>query len=250
MAFAQLVDAHAHLGPCRVFDVEVTEEVLLSTLDKNGVNKAVVQPFPGCPDPAAVHNEIAELADRYPGRIFGIASVNPHQPRDNYRREIKRCIEELGFVGVKLHTIGHAVNPPARDGMMVAETAAELGVPMMVHTGTGAPFALPSSVAPLARNFPGLNIVLAHAGGGIYTADALAVAQQFSNVYLELSWCQVGDIRRLYQGLGSDRLMFGSDMPFNLPVELAKWHVVGLPEEDLLAVLYSNAVKIFRLTEK
>lgn len=247
-AFTRLIEAHAHLGSCRVFDVEVTEELLMSALNSNGVEKAVVQPFPGCADPAAAHDRISALSSRYPGRIFGLASVNPHQSRDNYRREIKRCVEELGFVGVKLHTIGHAVNPPSRDGLMVAETAAELGVPLMVHTGTGAPFALPSSVAPLARAYTDLSIVLAHAGGGIYTADALLMAQQFSNVYLELSWCQVGDIRRLYQGLGSARLMFGSDMPFNLPVELAKWRVLDLPENDLQAILHSNAVNVFGLT--
>lgn len=242
-----IVDAHAHLGPCRVFDVEVTADILLRALEENCVEKAIVQPFPGCTNPAKVHDEIADLAALYPGKIFGLASVNPHHSPTEYRREIRRCIEDLRFVGIKLHTIGHAVNPASKDGMMVAEVAAEMGTVLMVHTGTGAPFALPSAVAPLARRFPELKIVLAHAGGGYFTIDALAVAQQFENIYLELSWCQVGDIRRLYQGIGPDRLLFGSDMPFNLPVELAKWRNIDIPVEDRHAILYTNALRIFHL---
>jgi predicted TIM-barrel fold metal-dependent hydrolase len=48
---------------------------------------------------------------------------------------VERCVKELKFVGVKLHTIGHGVNPLTEDGDLVFATAFELGIPAMVHTG-------------------------------------------------------------------------------------------------------------------
>lgn len=247
MMFEGLIDVHTHLGSCRVFDLEVSKDLLIKTIKENNIRKVITQPFPGCPDPARVHDEIAELAAQYPGKIFGLASVNPHQSPSDYKREIRRCIEEYNFVGIKLHTIGHAVDPTSKDGMMVAEVAAEMGKVLMVHTGKGMPFSLPSAVAPIARRFPELKIVLAHAGAGYFTCDALAMAQQFPNIYLELSWCQMGDIKQFYRGLGAERLLFGSDVPINLPIELAKWRTIQMPDEDRQAVLFSNAIRVFNL---
>jgi len=86
---------------------------------------------------------------QYPERFLGIASINPHLG-DACLKEIRRCVENLGFVGVKLHTIGHAVLPTSRDALRVFELANELGVPVLVHTGTGIPFAQPSLCLPIA----------------------------------------------------------------------------------------------------
>src|SRR3954468_14645020 len=149
-----IVDAHVHLGPCRIFDVDVSEDALLANLDRNGIDVAIVQPFPGAPEPRAVHDRIANLAAKHPGRIYGLASVNPHCEHDAYYREVERCVRELRFVGVKLHTIGHAVNPLSGDGQLVFDTARALGIPVMIHTGMGVPFALPTLALPRAREYP------------------------------------------------------------------------------------------------
>jgi predicted TIM-barrel fold metal-dependent hydrolase len=97
-----IIDAHAHLGTCRVFDLDVSEHLLLEKLESNGVDALIVQPFPGAPDPAAVHNRIAALAERHPGGIYGLASLNPHIGHDAYRAELTRCVRDLGFVGVPI----------------------------------------------------------------------------------------------------------------------------------------------------
>ena len=57
-----ILDAHMHLGECRVFDNDVSEQALMDALDRNQVDAAIVQPFPGAPDPRAVHDRIANLA--------------------------------------------------------------------------------------------------------------------------------------------------------------------------------------------
>jgi predicted TIM-barrel fold metal-dependent hydrolase len=242
-----IIDSHAHLGPCRVFGLNITEDQLIRTMDANGVDISIVQPYPGAPDPKEVHDRIAAMAKRYPGRIYGLASVNPYIERDRYVAEITRCVEELGFVGVKLHTIGHAVNPLTETGGLVFETAVKLGIAVNVHTGPGIPFALPSLCVPRANQYPELKIVLAHSGAGLLTADAFVAAKTCSNIYLETSWCMSDDLPWLIKELGADRVLFGTDSLTNTPVELTKYRAIGISEAELKLCLGVNAANIFGL---
>ncbi len=242
-----IIDTHAHLGNCQVFDLEVGEEELLTAMDAHRVNAAIVFPFPGATDVPATHDRISRLAQAHPGRIFGLASVNPHLPPGEYAAEVRRCVRELGFVGVKLHTIGHAVNPLSKDAQKVYEAAQELDVPVMAHTGLGVPFALPSLFLTVSRSYPQVKFVLAHAGYGMFTAEALAVARVCPNVYLETSWCPAHMIGNLIRTLEPGRLVWGSDVPVNVGVELAKVEGLQPDFERRTAYLGSAAVELFRL---
>lgn len=82
-----IIDAHMHLGECRVFNNNITEQQLIDNMDRAGVQVSIVQPYPGAPDPRKVHDRIAELAVRHSGRIFGICSLSPHMDRSEYVRE-------------------------------------------------------------------------------------------------------------------------------------------------------------------
>jgi predicted TIM-barrel fold metal-dependent hydrolase len=242
-----IVDSYLHLGESRVYDVAIDESEILEALNSNRISAAIVAPFPGPPNPAQVHDDIASLASRYPGRVFGLANVNPHINRDTFHGEIERCVRQLGFVGVVLDTLGHAVNPNGNDGQTVFEVARELGVPIVVHTGTGAPFGLPSAVLPRARSYSDVKIVLAHAGAGMYTAEAQIVAREASNVYLETSWCRSDDIKRLINEIGATRVMFGADLPSNEAAELSKYRSIGLYHFQQYQALGQTAIDLFAL---
>ena len=243
-----VVDAHAHLGGCCVFGVTTTEEDLIRRIDENEIDITIVQPFPGNEEPKKAHDEIATLCAKYPGRFVGLASLSPHGDHEFYRREVERCVNELHFVGLKLHTFGHAVNPLSEDGDLVFRTGYELGIPVMVHTGPGVPFALPALCIPAARTYPGLNIILAHAGWGIFSAEAQVAASVCGNLYLETSWCLGEDIRWMISTIGPTRVMMGADLPSNVPVEIAKYKALDLEQSVYDQVIGATAVKIFGLT--
>ncbi|MGC8912160.1 MAG: amidohydrolase family protein [Nitrososphaeria archaeon] len=246
----KIINAHAHLGACRVFDLNVTEEDLINNMNAKGIDISIVQPFPGAypQPPVDVHNRIAKLAEKYPGRIFGIASVNPHViSKEAWRQEVERCIKGLGFVGIKLHTIGHALLPASTDGMMVFETANDLGVPVMVHTGLGIPPALPGMIIPAAKKYPDLPIILSHAGFNIAVGEAVYVASLFENVYLECSWSMGADILWAIRELGPKRVIFGSDFTNNIETELVKIKEVGATPEELEWYLGKTAAKVFKI---
>ncbi|MDR7485048.1 MAG: amidohydrolase family protein [Armatimonadota bacterium] len=241
-----IVDAHSHLGWSKIFNAGVTEEILLGTMDAHGIQASVVMPAAGS-DPTPTHDAIARLAEQHPGRIFGMISMTPLMGEEAYTREFRRCREQHGFVAVKIHPVAHAVAPNLPVCDVVFELARAAGIPVMVHTGLGSPFALPSLLIPRARQYPDLPIILAHAGFAIYTAEAIIVAQECPNVYLEPSWCTAGDIKRMVTTFGARRVLYGGDLPFNVPVELSKYRTVGLSEEDYRMCVGGSAIALFRL---
>lgn len=244
----KVVDTHAHLGECCVFGLISTEEEMIRRMDECKVDATIVQPYPGAKKASQVHDRIAELCAKHPGRFFGLASLSPHGNREAYQREVERCVKDLHFVGLKLHTIGHAVNPLSEDGDLVFATAHEFGIPAMVHTGPGVPFALPALCIPAAQRYPGLNIILAHAGFAVFSAEAQVAASVCGNLFLETSWCIGEDIRWMISTIGPDRVMMGADLPSNVPVEIAKYRALDLTPEVYDKVLGGTAVDVFKLS--
>jgi predicted TIM-barrel fold metal-dependent hydrolase len=245
-----VVDAHAHLGGCCVFGVTTTEDDLVRRIEENEIDLTIVQPYPGNKEPGKCHDQIAELCAKYPGRFVGLASLSPHGDQEFYRREVERCVRDLHFVGLKLHTIGHGVNPMSEDGDLVFRTGYELGIPVMVHTGPGIPFALPALCIPAARSYPGLNIILAHAGWGIFSAEAQVAASVCGNLFLETSWCLGEDIRWMISTIGPTRVMMGADLPSNVPVEIAKYKALDLEDHVYDQVLGATAIEVFGLSSR
>ncbi|HEV2416639.1 MAG TPA: amidohydrolase family protein [Terriglobia bacterium] len=244
----KVIDTHAHLGECCVFGLESTEEELLRRMDECGIDATIVQPYPGAKWAPETHDRIAELCAKHPGRFFGLASISPHGNHEAYRREVDRCVRDLKFVGVKLHTIGHGVNPLSEDGDFVFATAHCLGIPAMVHTGPGIPFALPSLCIPAAQKYPGLKIILAHAGFAVFSAEAQVAASVCGNLYLETSWCIGEDIRWMISTIGPDRVMMGADLPSNVPVEIAKYKALDLEPAVYDQVMGGTAIEVFKLS--
>jgi predicted TIM-barrel fold metal-dependent hydrolase len=242
-----IIDTHQHLGRSMFSGVETTEAELIEALAENGVDTALVMPQPTLDDIEPIHDEISAACRRHSGRLAGMASINPWVSDAEYVAEARRCVRELGFVAIKLHPLGHNLPPTHREADKVFRQAAELGVPVIVHTGLGAPWALPSLCIPPARKYPGVSVILAHAGWGIYSAEAMVAAEVCDNIWLEPSWCPSYIARQMIDRFGADRVLFGSDHLSNLPVELVKYRSIGLSSGDLAKVLGLNARRVFRL---
>ncbi len=243
-----VVDAHCHLGRSLVSGVEIGEEELLVTLATHGIGTAMTMPQPeqGL-EVAAAHDRIARLAERRPGVIWGMASLNPRLPEADYQREIIRCVRELGFRAIKLDPSVHALPPNHPRCEIIFTLARELGVPVIIHTGFGVPAALPALAIPPARGYPDVTVVLAHAGFAVFTPEAIVAAQVCPNIILEPSWCASFQVAEMVRAIGAERVMFGSDHPSNVASELAKLRSIGLDAAQLALVLSGTARRVFGL---
>jgi predicted TIM-barrel fold metal-dependent hydrolase len=246
-----IIDVHSHLGWDEVFDEDFAAQDLVDAQRLHGIDITIVQPslVHDLKTVVKLHNDIAALCRAHPGRFYGMANPNPHLPGDEYERELRRCVQQLGFVGVKIHPLAHAVNPAGRHGRRVFALAEELGIPVMVHTGAGIPWAAPSLLAPLAEAHPGVKVVVAHAGGMILGGEAGQLAERCPNVYLECSWTGGFLVRHWVDQLGAQRVLFGSDHADNVATELAKFRSQGFSEEQLDALLGGTAAAIYGLPQ-
>ncbi len=243
----RIVDAHMHLGEDLMFLTDDSEDVVLNAMDANGIAAQILQPGIVSRDQKKAHQRIKRFADAHPGRAFGLACFNPLMDDAEYVSLVRWTVKELGFKGVKLHPNAFCMSPSHPAAEKLFRVAGELDIAVMIHTGNGLPNALPSLCIPVARKYPKVRIVLAHAGGGTFGADAIVAAKECPNIFLETSWVTVYDLRAMVETLGARRVMFGSDLIANIPVELAKYRAIGLSESDLEWCLAKTAEAVFRL---
>jgi len=243
-----IVDVHVPLGTDYTFDEEFRREDLLAKIAEYAVDVQIVQPGT-CHDLASVqaqHDAIAALCSAHPGRFLGMANPSPHLPRAAYHAEVRRCVRDLGFVALKLHPLGHGVRPGSRDGREAFVAAAENGVPLMVHTGNGYPFAAPLEVLPLAREFPDLTVIMAHMGNITYAVEAARVLEECPNTFGDTSWSPGYMLERWTRQYGA-RLMLGTDHAENTGTELAKIRTTRLTPAEQDDILGGTAARLFGL---
>lgn len=245
-----IIDVHAHLGTDRVFDEVRDEDDIIKVMEENHVDVTIVQPMFGTIDIKEIrelHNRINKFSQTYPRKIFGMVSMTPLIHEADYYNEAKRCVKELGFVGIKLHPAAHSVSPTSKLGEMVWKVCSELDVPLMVHTGAGVPFALPANVIGRCKQYKNVQCILAHSGMISFAGEAILAAQECPNVILETSWTAAHHIEHFVEMFGANRVMFAGDEGSNLVVELAKYHSLNLSPQDLECCLWKTANHVFKL---
>jgi predicted TIM-barrel fold metal-dependent hydrolase len=241
----RLFDTHTHIGTARHSGRVYSADDLLRDMDQFGVDRAVVIPFPVVEDCRAAHDEIGRAVEAHADRLVGSACLYPYIPEVEFRDEIRRCREQYGFRAVKLQPQYQALNPVSRTSDFWFETAIENGLAAICHTGTGAPFALPSSFMLPARRFPELRIVLSHSGGGVFVGEAITAAVFCPNIYLELSSLMPHHVREVLSHVPAERLMIGSDLPESLETEFGKILSLPIGEEERRSILYDTGARVF-----
>lgn len=226
----RIVDAHCTIGDGRHATLSADE--LVDQLDTLEVEAAVVGPPDRC---LTVYNRegndlVRTACARHPGRLVGFATVNPWYG-DAAVEELRRAAAD-GLVGLILH--------PPRQGFIlvddvadpVLEVAGELGLPVYVGTGTPA-YALPLQLTEVARRYPQVRFLMGHMGHSDFWIDSIPAAVAAPNVFAEISYKQPHVIREAVATLGADRVVYGSDAPFNaMRLELEKFTEVGLDEGE------------------
>jgi hypothetical protein len=241
-----LFDTHTHLGEAKHSGRVTTPDQLLRVMDRHGVDRSLAIPFPVVHDFRAAHDLIADAVRRHPERLAGAACLDPNAGERVYRDEVRRCREHLSFVALKVQPQYMAVNPLWRHQRYVFEAALENGMALVWHTGSGIPYSLPSLLMPVARDYPELQIVLAHCGGGgLLLGEAIVAAQFCQNIHLELSTLMPNHVLEVLQSVEPQRLLAGSDLVENTEVEFAKILGLEITAEAKQAILSGTALRLF-----
>jgi uncharacterized protein len=200
--------------------------------------------------------DLLPLLEYNPRRFRLIANLNPHLHHP-IAEELERQLA-LGAVAVKLHPVHGGFSPTEGVLYLVYQRCAELGVPVVFHSGTSTfPGAInrygdPGPIDQVLNEVPGLTVVLAHGGRGWWYDAAAFLALSHERVWIDLSglppqrlpvYYARHDLRRLAR-----RFIFGSDWP-GVPGIAANARAVAkldIDEADLTGVLAGNARKVYR----
>ena len=241
----RIYDSHTHIGVARHSGREFSADAMLRHMDQTGVDRSMLIPFPVVEDYRATHDLIAAAMRAHPDRFAGAACLNVFVAEAEFRDEVRRCAEVHGFTALKLQPMYQALNPLSPRGDFFYEAALANRMAVIVHTGAGAPFALPSLYIMPARRFPELPIVLGHAGGGIYMAEAVVAAVVCPNIYIELSSLMPHHVREVLQHVPADRLMAGSDLPESVETEIGKILGLDVADDVKRRILWDTPERVF-----
>jgi uncharacterized protein len=166
---------------------------------------------------------VAAFVGRAPGRLFGFASCDPTQP--DCLEELRRGIESLGLVGVKMAPMYAGFDPRDERCAPVYRYCQERGVPILFHTGTTFIRTAPLGVTrpwlfdEVAIDYPDLRLALAHVGHP-FSEECLVVIRKHPHVYADISalyyrpWQFYNTLIAAQEYKVAHKLLFGTDYPF------------------------------------
>ena len=201
------------------------------------------------------------LHDDHPS-LFSFIAADPRAlPAGEMCDHIADQVRNHGARGVKLHGIVQKFHMNDRIMWPIYETCLEEGIPILAHAGPAMghdQYAEPRAFADVLEAFPGLNLVLAHLGGGAWN-QVLEFARAYPQANFDCSEiiCWLGspqapskhEIAQLIVDIGPERVMMGSDFPW-YDIDYTVEMVMGLPllsVEEKEAMLGANAENIMRL---
>lgn len=196
---------------------------------------------------ATISNDLVrQVCDIYPDNFVpvGMLPQSPLAPPKNSVPELRRIVEELGFVGVNLNpdpTGGYWTGKPMtdREWYPIYEVLCELDVPAMIHVaascnpnfhGTGAHYLnADTSVfmqllqGDLFKDFPTLRLVIPHGGGAVpyhwgrYRGMSLEIAKRpleglLENIFFDSCVYHQPGIELLTKVVPTTNVLFGSEM--------------------------------------
>jgi len=240
-----IIDGHTHLGlesfivdeipkwklkkPAFQVKMENTPEALLASMDRSGITRSAVFPFPlEEVDSIQANTYVLDNCRQHPERFIPFSLLDD---------EPERWIE-LGTNGFKQHFL---LAPERFNAIEVYRPIERSGLPLVAHFSTGKALDEARTILDIA---PDLTLIIAHMGRqvpntGAGVLELAAALKDEPRVYLETSTVDDADIiKKAADIIGADRIIFGSDFPFNSDT----WEESTLHELDTIYCSFKDEI--------
>ena len=270
----EIIDFHTHIFPDKIAErtVKILEENILKmqgrpeyavipatlgalreSMKRNGVDYSVVLPIATKLTQSASINRFAAEINNTDG-IFSLGSLHPMQ--ENWE-ETLYDIKEKGLRGIKLHPEYQEVYIDSPEALRVLKKCAELDLLVVLHTGYDVGFPPPSHCLPdrLRRAIdavPDVTVIAAHMGGWKAWDDVekyLVGTSVYLDTSYSLSFMERGQILRIFENHGYDKILFATDSPWDAQGEAIKRiRSLGLDAEKEKMIFSENAKKLLKIS--
>lgn len=243
----RVFDIHGHLGRWETVHSPVGRpDEIVAAMDRIGIETIVVSDFVAIgPDFRDGNARTAAAVRQFPGRILGYGAYNPNYG-DAMAEEMRRCLDEYGMVGLKVHCGQHDTRITDDRYRPAFAFANERGLPVLVHGNPPTEW-----LDSLLAEYPDMYFLLAHRGGRVIDEGdtIVALASQRPNLIFDLtaSACHRGYLAWLVGGIGPDQICYGSDFPLmDFSYQLGRVLGADISDDDKRKILCHNAARIFR----
>lgn len=226
-------------------------------LRRQGVERAVVLPEHCRETSGDVRTEtVLEFCAAEPDFYIPFASVNPNLDPDP--ATLFRTYIAAGARGLKLYPSYQFFRPDEPRLHPIYEACVEAGIPLLLHVGssvipgTELEYCNPVHLAPVARAFPTLRIVMAHGGRGHWYRQCARLVEDHEHVYIDVTGLVPARLPEHFPTLANmaDRVVFGSDwpaMPKSVAHNVAVVRSLGLGPAAERKILHDNAARLLGL---
>lgn len=243
-------------GSADLIDTPVTPGELVTLMDAAGVDMLLLSAWHRPGGWVISNDDVATFTAAYPDRFAGLAAVNLAHPVAAVA-ELRRAVEELGFVGLRMVPWLWELPPDHRLYYPLYTTCVELGVPFCTQVGHTGPLKPSETGRPvpyldrIALDLPELVIVGGHIGHP-WTDEMIGVAWKHDNVFIDTS----AYLPRYYppqlvhfmNTYGRGKVMFGTNWPqLSHDRALAQVDELGLTAEAREDFLGGAARRVFKL---
>jgi len=219
------------------------------------------------PPPKVSNDHLKELADRYPGRFIPLAGVDPGNT-SACRAEIERTVKGFGFPGIHFDPglLDTPLSPDDRRLYPVYEQCAGLDAVVCLSLSLknlrpsgNISFVNPLSLEAVARDFPGLQLVMAH-GAYPFFAEIVSLMTRYPNVWISPDVYHFRPLGGQYAEIFSvppfsERYLYGSAYPYgwylrgglSMKQTVAKWKELSWKTGETEKLLYGNAARLLKL---
>ena len=245
-----IIDVHVHLGMGAMTTKEISRRARLGLTDRFWVSALQGGYYPTLDETRASNDSVRALMQELPDRITGLAYINPAHEQAALG-EMQRCVEDLGFRGIKLWVATRCDDPRVDP---IVEQAIAYGIPLLVHcwakvgdgspSGGNLPFeSTPMDLGRLAARHPKGRFIMAHLGG--HWQYGAQVARDHGNIWVDTSGsiAEMGSIEALVEAIGVERVLFGTDNS-NLSYCIGKIMGADLALGQREAIFWRNAASL------
>lgn len=234
---------------CSYFDGTLSG--LLLSMNENDVDVSVALPIATKPSQTESINSYAKSVTN--SKIISFASLHPLN--DNIA-EILENIKSAGFSGIKLHPEFQKFNVDSPEAIKIFKKAEELELYTILHTGhdIGLPppvHSTPKMLKNILDYVSGKYVIAAHLGGWRMWDDVekylvgtqILFDTAFISDYIPKDQCV-----RIIKNHGCDKILFGSDNPWESPTTTLEFlRSLDLEKTELENITHKNALKILNV---
>jgi predicted TIM-barrel fold metal-dependent hydrolase len=219
---------------------------MIDTMDQCGVSLLVFSHHAALLAPEVGNRCAVEAVRRYPDRLRAYCVVNPNYP-EQARKDLATFEGNRDvYVGLKFLPDYHGLPLSHPHYQAAWEYADERELLILTHTWERSELDGPAIVRQMADRYPRAKLLLGHSCHGDWDA-AVNLARDYPSVYLELTavFDDRGVIEKFVGEAGSDRMLFGTDLPWFDP-----HHAMGvllsaaITDDDRHNICHRNAEKL------